>query len=142
MQRRTVTANGSPFTAPVYAASGRFSEVLGARTRGGRLLGDLDVDRKLPDCLVGSEIGKLARLPRTVGGVLRVGDHSYQIVGELAESATETASAGDIPSVEWNRAVVVPLGLRARARPPRRCALSAGRGRAEVRQRRRGRRGR
>jgi hypothetical protein len=110
MQRRTVTANGSPFSAPVYAASGRFSEVLGARTRGGRLLGDLDVDRKLPYCLVGSEIGKLARLPRTVGGVLRVGDHSYQIVGELAESATETASAGDIPAVEWNRAIVVPLG--------------------------------
>jgi putative ABC transport system permease protein len=110
MQRKTVTASGSPFTAPVYAASGRFAEVLGARTRGGRLLGDLDVDRKLPYCLVGSEIGKLARLPRTVGGVLRIADHSYQIVGELAESSTETASAGDIPSVEWNRAIVVPLG--------------------------------
>ena len=110
MQRKTVIANGSPFTAPVYAASGRFAEVLGARTRGGRLLGDLDVDRKLPYCLVGSEIGKLARLPRTVGGVLRIADRSYQIVGELAESSTETASAGDIPSVEWNRAIVVPLG--------------------------------
>jgi putative ABC transport system permease protein len=110
MQRKTVIANGAPFTAPIYAASGRFHEVLGARTRGGRLLGDLDVDRKLPYCLVGSEVGKLARLPRTVGSVLRIGDYSYQIVGELAESAAEAASSGDIPSVEWNRAIVVPLG--------------------------------
>src|SRR5215831_7239664 len=110
MQKRTVTANGAPFTAPIYAASGRLSEVLGAHTRDGRLLGDLDVERKLPYCLVGSEVGRLARLPRTVGGVLRVGDHSYQIVGELAETPAEAASAGDIPSVEWNRAVVVPLG--------------------------------
>src|SRR5262249_4047521 len=110
MQKRTVTANGAPFTAPIYAASGRLSEVLGAHTRDGRLLGDLDVERKLPYCLVGSEVGRLARLPRTVGGVLRVGDHSYQIVGELAETPAEAASAGAIPSVGWNRAVVVPLG--------------------------------
>lgn len=110
MQRQTVTANGAPFTAPIYAASGRFPEVLGARARAGRLLGDLDVERKLPYCVVGSDIGRLARLPRTVGGVLRIGDHSYQVVGELGASATETASAGDIPSVEWNRAIVVPLG--------------------------------
>lgn len=110
MQRKTVTANGAPFVAPVYAAAGRLPEVLGARARSGRLLGDLDVDRKLPYCVVGSEVGRLARLPRTVGSVLRIGDHSYQIVGELAESSTETASAGDIPAVEWNRAIVVPLG--------------------------------
>jgi hypothetical protein len=110
MQKRTVTANGAPFTAPIYAVSGRLGEVLGARTRDGRLLGDLDVERKLPYCLVGSEVGRLARLPRTVGGVLRVGEHSYQIVGELAETPAEAASAGDIPSVEWNRAIVVPLG--------------------------------
>ena len=109
-QKKTVTANGAPFPAAIYAVSGRLAEVLGARTRDGRLLGDLDVDRKLPYCLVGSEIGRLAQLSRTVGGVLRVGDHSYQIVGELAESSTETASAGDIPSLEWNRAIVVPLG--------------------------------
>ncbi len=110
MQKRTVTADGAPFTAPIYAVSGRLHEVLGARTRDGRLLGDLDVERKLPYCLVGSEVGRLARLPRTVGGVLRVGEHSYQIVGELAETPAEAASAGDIPSVEWNRAIVVPLG--------------------------------
>ena len=110
MQKRTVTANGAPFTAPVYAASGRLAEVLGARTRDGRLLGDLDVARKLPYCLVGSEVGRLARLPRTVGSILRIGEHSYQIVGELAETPAESASTGDIPSVEWNRAVVVPLG--------------------------------
>jgi putative ABC transport system permease protein len=110
MQRKTVTANGAPFSAPVYAASGSLAQVLGARIRAGRMLGDMDVDRKLPYCLIGSEVAKLARLPRAIGSVLSVGDRSYQIVGELAESATEAASAGDIPSVEWNRAVVVPLG--------------------------------
>ena len=110
MQRKTVTANGAPFSAPVYAASGRLDQVLGARTRAGRMLGDMDVDRKLPYCLIGSEVAKLARMPKAIGSVLSVGDRSYQVVGELAESATEAASAGDIPSVEWNRAIVVPLG--------------------------------
>ncbi|MEP6994833.1 MAG: ABC transporter permease, partial [Acidobacteriota bacterium] len=110
IQRKTVEANGKPFAAPVYAFSGPLSETFGARCRAGRFLGDFDVDRKLPYCLVGSEVQGLARLTSTVGNILNIGGHSYQIVGELAASTSENASVGDIPAVEWNRAIVVPLG--------------------------------
>lgn len=110
IQRRTVEANGKPFAAPVYAFSGPLAQTFGARCRAGRFLGDLDVERKLPYCLVGSEVKALARWTGTVGQILNIGGRSYQIVGELAESAGENASVGDVPSVEWNRAIVVPLG--------------------------------
>ncbi|HEV2063491.1 MAG TPA: ABC transporter permease, partial [Thermoanaerobaculia bacterium] len=39
-----------------------------------------------------------------------VGRQSFRIVGTLEETAVEGASTGDVPSVDWNRAVVVPLG--------------------------------
>jgi putative ABC transport system permease protein len=115
IQHKTIEANGKPFTAPVYAFSGPLAETFGARCRAGRFLGDLDVDRKLPYCLVGSDVKSLARWTGTVGQILSIGGRSYQIVGELAESAGENASVGDIPSVEWNRAIVVPLGTEPEA---------------------------
>src|SRR5262249_51689921 len=42
--------------------------------------------------------------------ILNIGRKSYQVVGTLEESAVETAATGDLPSLDWNRAVVVPLG--------------------------------
>lgn len=110
IQQKTITAGGAPLTASLYAVAGRAAEVFGLRPRSGRILGDLDVERKSPYCLVGSEIGKLARLPTAVGSIVNVGSRSFEVVGELEGSEVESASTGEIPSLDWNRAIVVPLG--------------------------------
>lgn len=110
LQRHSMTARGNPFTAPVYAVSGPLSEVFGARVRSGRLLGDLDVARQSPYCLVGREVARAAGLPVAVGSIVNAGSRTYEIVGEIDEAPAEGASAGEIPALDWSRAVVVPLG--------------------------------
>ncbi len=110
MQPGSVVADGAPYPASIYAVSGPIGEIFAARARGGRLLGDLDVERKSPFCVVGSQIGRLAKLPKALGSLVNVGNRSYEIVGELAESRVESASTGEIPSLHWDQSVVVPLG--------------------------------
>ena len=110
VQRQAITARGNPFSAPLYAVSGPLSEVFGARLRSGRFLGDLDVARQTPYCLVGSEVARTAGLHAALGSVLKLGRHSYEVVGEIDEAPAEGASAGEIPALDWSRAVVVPLG--------------------------------
>jgi hypothetical protein len=111
IQNVTWTAGGVPVAAPLYAVAGPVAEVFGMKARSGRLLAPLDVQRKLPYAVVGIEVARtLARLPAAVASIVNVGRHSYQVVGTLEETAVESAAAGDIPSLDWNRAVIVPLG--------------------------------
>lgn len=110
MEKRTVVANGAPFEAPLYAVTGPAASLFATRVRAGRPLGDLDLARKSPYCLVGSAVARAARLSPAVGAVLGVGGRGYEVVGELEPAAVEGASAGEIPSFDWNRAVIVSLG--------------------------------
>jgi putative ABC transport system permease protein len=112
---RTMTARGAPFDAPLYAVSGPIAEVFGVRVRSGRSLADLDVARQTPYCLLGSDVAKTAGLPTSVGAVVNAGVRSYEVIGELQEAAAEGATAGEIPVLDWNRAVVVPLGTEPQA---------------------------
>ena len=97
--------------APVYAVAGPIGDVFGMRARSGRLLAPLDLERKHHHAVVGIEVGRaLARLPTAVASIVNIGRQSFQVVGTLDETAVESAQTGDIPSVDWNRAVVVPLG--------------------------------
>ena len=110
MRQAAVTAGGAAFRAPVYAVSGPVGAVFPARAREGRLLGDLDVERKSPYCVLGSEIGRLAGFSGRVGAILDVDGRSYEVVGELEPARIESAATGEIPSLDWNRSIVVPLG--------------------------------
>lgn len=113
--RRAVVARGAPFPASVYGVSGPAAAVIRLRARSGRMLGDLDFSRKSSYCVVGSAIPKLAGLPGSVGEILRVGGRTFQIVGELVPVASEAATAGEVPSLDWDRAVLVPLGAEPEA---------------------------
>ena len=111
MKAATWTAGGAPVAAPLYAVSGPVARVLGMRARSGRLIAPLDVERKLPYAVVGPQVGQaLARLPAGSGSILNIGRRSFQVVGTLEEVSVEGASSGDLPSLDWNRGVVVPLG--------------------------------
>ena len=115
MSRRVLTARGAPFPVSLYGVEGPLAAVFHLRLRSGRFLGDLDAVRKSPYCLVGSDVGKLAGLPTTVGSILNAGSRSYEVVGELAAASSEGASVGEIPALDWNRAIVVPLGAEPEA---------------------------
>lgn len=110
INRASVTAEGRPLTAPIYAVSGPSTRVFGIRARVGRVLGDLDVERKSPYAVLGSDLSR--RIANaSPGSILTVAGRGYEIVGHLAESEAESASAGEIPSLDWNRAIVLPLGV-------------------------------
>jgi ABC-type antimicrobial peptide transport system permease subunit len=110
IDRRSVTAGGRPSTVPVYAVAGPSARVFGMRPRAGRLLGDLDVERKSSYAVLGSELSR--RISNgSPGDILTVAGRGYEIVGHLAPCGTESASTGEIPSLDWNRAIVLPLGV-------------------------------
>jgi ABC-type antimicrobial peptide transport system permease subunit len=109
MDRRSITARGAPSTVAVYAVSGPVTRLFDMRARSGRLLLDLDVQRKSPYAVLGSQLSR--QIPNAYpGSILTVGGRGYEIVGHLVECETESASAGEIPSLDWNRAIVLPLG--------------------------------
>jgi MacB-like periplasmic core domain/FtsX-like permease family len=110
IDRRSVTAEGRAWTVPVYAVAGPSSRVFGMRARAGRLLGDLDVERKSSYAVLGSELPRRIR-NASLGNILTVSGRGYEIVGHLAPCASESAPAGEIPSLDWNRAIVLPLGV-------------------------------
>ena len=107
--RETATLSGAPFPARIYAVSGPLARLFGMRARSGRLLGDLDGERKLPRAVLGADLAR--RNPNAPpGSIVTVGGRGYEIVGHLEESASESAAAGEIPSLDWDGAILVPLG--------------------------------
>jgi putative ABC transport system permease protein len=111
MKSATWTAGGAPVAAPVYAVAGPIGDVFGLRARSGRLLAPLDFGRKQHHAVVCLAAGGAGpRLPPPAASIVNVGRQSFQVVGTLDETQVESAPLPDIPSVDWNRAVVVPLG--------------------------------
>jgi cell division protein FtsX len=93
--------------APIYAVAGSYASIFDLRPRSGRLLTEHDIDRKSSACLIGSSMpGGVSG----VGGIVRVGARSYEVVGRMSESESENVSVSEIPSLDWNRAVVVSIG--------------------------------
>ena len=109
MARAAATFAGAPFPAPIYAVAGPLAPLFGMRARAGRLLGDVDFERKLPYAVLGAEVARRNPSARP-GSIVTIGGRGYEVVGHLAESDTESAATGVIPSLDWNRAIVLPLG--------------------------------
>jgi ABC-type antimicrobial peptide transport system permease subunit len=109
MDRGAATLAGAPFPAPIYAVAGPLTRLFGMSARAGRLLGDVDGERKLPYVVLGAELARRNPAAR-LGSILTIGGRGYEIVGQLAECETESAAAGEIPSLDWDRAIVLPLG--------------------------------
>lgn len=115
MLRRPVTVRGASFSAPVYGVAGPLAGLFGMRAERGRLLGDIDRERKLPHAVLGADVA--ARNPAArLGSIVTIGGAGYEVVGHLAPCETESAPVGEIPSLDWNRAIVVPLGAEPDAR--------------------------
>ena len=107
---RTVTLRGVTSSLPVYGVAGSLAEIFGARARAGRSLSGFDAERKTPYGVVGSAFSKAAGAPVEIGDIVSVEGRSYEIVGQLENCGSESASVGELPSLDWNRALLVPLG--------------------------------
>lgn len=108
MSRENITSEGAPVEAPIYAVAPSLA-LFEMRAQSGRLLGELDVERKSPYAVLGSAIARQVPEARP-GRILTIGGRGYEVVGRLAESEKESASAGGIPPLDWNGAIVLPLG--------------------------------
>lgn len=103
-------ASGS-VEAPVYAVAGDLRRVFDVRPAEGRLLGDVDVDRRLPYCVLGARLARvLAPARSALGSSVTISGRDFEVVGTLALSDSETAGLGDLPALDWDRALVLPLG--------------------------------
>jgi macrolide transport system ATP-binding/permease protein len=109
MARGAATLAGATNPAPSDAVAGPLPRLFGMRASAGRLLGDVDSERKLPYVVLGAELATRNPAAR-LGSIVTIGRRGYEIVGHLAESETESAAAGEIPSLDWDRAIVLPLG--------------------------------
>ena len=49
------------------------------------------------------------------GNIVNAGSRSFEVVGELAGAAAESATVGEIPALDWSRGMVVPLGTEPEA---------------------------
>jgi ABC-type antimicrobial peptide transport system permease subunit len=109
MDRQSAAIGGKAFSAPVYAVAGPLAKMFRMRARDGRLLGDLDAEHKFPFAVVGNGLQKQNPGIR-LGSVLTIAGRGYEVVGQLAECVSESAAVADLPSLDWNNAVLVPLG--------------------------------
>ena len=116
MDRGAATFAGAPFPARVYAVAGPLARLFDMRARAGRLLGDVDGQRKLPYAVLGAEVARRNPGARP-GSIVTLGGRGYEIVGHLEECASESASVGEIPALDWDRSIVVPLGTEPGSRP-------------------------
>jgi putative ABC transport system permease protein len=110
VRSREVSGSGAPFPAAVYAVSGPLDPVFRMRAGSGRLLSPLDFRRSTPYCVIGSDVARRARLSAPVGGLVHVGPRACEVVGTLERSRVETAATPELPSLDWNGALLVPLG--------------------------------
>src|SRR6185436_3436796 len=77
----------------------------------GRSLGALDFGSHAPHVLVGASLyHRLEAAGEPLGRTLELGGESYEIVGGLGAIAVDSGGGTGLSGVDWNRAVVVPLG--------------------------------
>jgi putative ABC transport system permease protein len=108
IRRENVSAQGLPSSVPVYAVAGSLGQLFEASAESGRLLGELDLRRKSPYAVLGVDLAR--SMGSTGARTLTVGGRGYEVVGHLERTETESASTGDVPALDWNRAVVLPMG--------------------------------
>lgn len=91
-------------TTPEYAAAFRLA------VHDGRFLAGYDVDRRLPVCVAGWELGReLGRYGVRPGDDLRVGERHCRLVGLLAPAHRSTTTEAALPLPDFDRALYLPV---------------------------------
>jgi len=106
---------GAPreITPQVAAVSPSYGEVLGLRLAAGRFLTRRDRELQKEVCVIGREISRALGRAGQLGGVLRIEDHFFKIVGILERShqPRNDGKTSAIAARNYDEMVLLPLGV-------------------------------
>lgn len=127
VKEASVSLGENAFPAPVLAVSGSLRTLVSARAREGRLLAPLDAERRAPYAVLGSILAERHARTAHRDALVSAGGVAYEVVGALESVRSEAASAAGLPVLDWDRALLVPLGAEPGApnEPAERTPLSA-----------------
>jgi putative ABC transport system permease protein len=94
----------------ILAVTTAYQSAKGLAVQQGRFICSADVIRKNLVCVLGAEVSRLIGNDGRVGGVLRLEDRAYRIVGILQERQWVRSRSPALTVRNYNRAVFIPIG--------------------------------
>ena len=98
----------------ILAVTDQYAEAKGLSVQSGRFICQRDVTYRDLVCVLGQEVLELLGSEGKLGGIVKLGDQPYQVVGILARRAWSTRRAGVASGHNPNLAVFIPMA----AEPP------------------------
>lgn len=110
--------SGRETTVPVHGVGEGIERVFALRVAEGRGLGEADFRARRRVALAGASLSKgLAVEGPPVGRRLDAGGETWEVVGVLKPLPSDTSAGAGLPSIDWDRGLVVPLGAEPAASP-------------------------
>ncbi len=107
----TPVGTGINITPNILKCTPNYSELLGLPLRSGRFITVRDSLEKRQVCVIGAVLsGRLGREGR-VGGVIRIDDLLYTIVGVLKKDSREPAKSAKVTNQNFNDTIFLPLNI-------------------------------
>lgn len=107
----TIPAGSRRVEVPVHGVAEGIDRVFPLRVDSGRSLGAADFRSRSRAALLGASLAHtLSASGPLLGRRLDAAGETYEVVGVLRPLPADTAAAGTLPSVDWDRGLVVPLG--------------------------------
>ena len=94
----------------ILAVTGYYQNAKDLNLRQGRFIHEVDVEKKSLVCVLGAEAAKLLGNEGHLGGILRMEDRAYRIVGILMERQWMPGKIAALNIRNHNRAVFIPFG--------------------------------
>ena len=99
----------------ILAVTAAYQSVKGLAVRQGRFICSADLIRKNLVCVLGAEVSRRIGNDGRIGGVLRLEDRTYRVVGILQERQSVRSGSTALTVRNYNRAVFIPLGTEVMA---------------------------
>ena len=108
--KASLSASTSQNPFEILAVTASYQSAKGLGTQQGRFICNADIVWKNLVCVLGHEVSRLLGNDGRVGGVLRLENRAYRIVGILQERQWLRSKSSALTVRNYNRAVFIPIG--------------------------------
>jgi len=108
--KASLSASTSQNPFEILAITASYQSAKGLGTQQGRFICNADIVWKNLVCVLGHEVSRLLGNDGRVGGVLRLENRAYRIVGILQERQWLRSKSSALTVRNYNRAVFIPIG--------------------------------
>ncbi len=108
--KASLSASTSQNPFEILAITASYQSAKGLGTQQGRFICNADIVWKNLVCVLGHEVSRLLGSNGRVGGVLRLENRAYRIVGILQERQWLRSKSSALTVRNYNRAVFIPIG--------------------------------